>query len=88
MLLDIIFVPLIYIFNFFLNLFPIIEFDTSLMTGLISFFDMVSSLNRYLPINEIFSCLMIMFVVVNIQTVIYCANWILNKVLQLIPFIG
>lgn len=88
MLLDIILAPILFIFNWFIGLFPAIKLDNSILTGLYDFFNFISSVNRYFPISELFFCITILFIAYNFNFILYVINWLLNKILELIPFVG
>lgn len=88
MILDIILTPILFVFDWFLSLFPEIGIPQELITGLTDFFDVLATINRYLPVDEIFACIIIVFVLSNLTVIIYIGNWLVNKLLELIPFIG
>lgn len=88
MILDIVLAPILWIFDWFIGLFPSLEIPQHLITGLSDLFNSIATLNRYIPVNEIFACIVIIFIVSNATSILYIINWLLNKILELIPFIG
>ena len=88
MILDIVLTPILFVFDWFLSLFPAIEIPSELITALTSFFEFFSKVNRYIPVNELFFCITVIFIVSNITVFIYIGNFLFNKLLKLIPFIG
>lgn len=88
MIFDILLVPIMALFNWFFSLFPSIELNSELVSSVSKLFNTFATTNRYFPVNELFWCLTILFIAFNFNFIVYCINWLLNKILELIPFIG
>ncbi len=88
MILDIVLSPVLFVLDWFLSLFPSIGIPTELTGAIISFFEFIAKVNRYIPVNELFFCITVIFVISNITIFIYIGNFLFNKLLKFIPFIG
>lgn len=88
MILDIVLAPILWVFDWFLSLFPTMEIPLEFTSAVTTFFDFFAKVNRYIPVNELFFCIATIFVVSNITVFIFIGNFLINKLLKLIPFIG